>query len=60
MTYSEAWTELKEKMYAAKNELAGMTKVPNCLEQEKHRLESKLEGLNLAIEYMRGIESLLD
>ena len=60
MNYPEAWDELRDKLYKARQSLNGLVREIEypALDNYK-RLSSKREGIDLAIGYMIDIEKII-
>lgn len=55
--FEEAWLELKHRLNDAETSLLVVRNRGGAMPSEKRRIDAKLEGLRLAIEYMRELES---
>ena len=55
-TYKENWEELKERLEKAELELLKIRNNDKCSDEEQKRLDTKLSGLRIALEYMREME----
>jgi hypothetical protein len=55
-TYKENWEELKERLEKAELELLKIRNNDKCPDEEQKRLDTKLSGLRIALEYMREME----
>jgi len=60
MNYPEAWDELRDKLYKARQSLNGLIReIESPALDHYKRLSSKREGLDLAIGYMFDIERII-
>jgi len=60
MNYPEAWDELRDKLYKARQSLNGLIReLESPVHDHYKRLNGKRQGIDLAIEYMLDIEKLL-
>lgn len=55
-TYKENWEELKERLEKAELELLKIRNNDKCSDEEQKRLDTKLSGLRIGLEYMREME----
>lgn len=55
-TYKENWEELKERLEKAELELLKIRNNDKCSDEEQKRIDTKLSGLRIALEYMREME----
>ncbi|MCJ7837462.1 hypothetical protein MUB23_18955 [Cuneatibacter sp. NSJ-177] len=56
MNYKEKWSELKERLKKAEMELLRMISKTRHNELEEKRLNAKMQGLRIAIEYMEELD----
>ena len=56
MKYKENWEELKERLEKAELELLKIRNNDKCSDEEQKRLDTKLSGLRIGLEYMREME----
>ena len=56
MTYEEKWQELKERLKGAELELLMKINAESTSLEEKKRLSSKAQGINIAQQYMRELD----
>lgn len=54
--YKERWDELKQRLEKAEYELLGLINGNASDDFERNRLNSKVSGLRIALEYMREME----
>ncbi|RHB42084.1 hypothetical protein DW886_16135 [Enterocloster aldenensis] len=55
-TYKENWEELRMRLEKAELELLMIRNNDKCSDVEQKRLDTKLSGLRIALEYMREME----
>lgn len=58
MNYKDAWVELKDRIAQAETSLLVTRNCDGAPQVEKSRIDAKLEGLRIAKEYMRELESV--
>ena len=54
--YKENWEDLKQRLQKAELELLKIRNNDKCSDDEQKRLDTKLSGLRIALEYMREME----
>lgn len=60
MNYPEAWDELRDKLYKARQSLNGLIREMESPDLDHYkRLNGKRQGIDLAIEYMFDIEKII-
>ncbi len=56
MNYKEKWSELKERLKKAEMELLRMISKTRHNALEEKRINAKMQGLRIAIEYMEELD----
>lgn len=57
MTNTEKWIELKDRLEKAELEMLCIRNSEKCPESEVKRIDTKLQGLRIALEYMHELEN---